>query len=80
MDALRDRTIRVDVPFLEEPMVHLHKCPRCSHVWKHDLASIPEEKLKVAHTCPECGFKGVTNKHEDRELLETLPLTIYEAS
>lgn len=43
---------------------HKHKCPKCSHVWEHDLDKISGIGPKLtAHNCPSCNFGPVTERY-----------------
>ncbi len=47
----------------EEPLTHLHKCPDCGHVWKHDDNCTGDVE---AHTCVKCGTES-WEKHKSRK-------------
>jgi hypothetical protein len=35
---------------------HLHRCPRCKHIWKHlDGHRAIGRNNEEAHSCPSCG-------------------------
>lgn len=44
---------------------HSHVCPECEHEWFHENPAvfINSAAFNAMHSCPNCGFGPVTEKH-----------------